>query len=155
MPVANTGGDIIIISSSIPHPQSGWGTTVDFTASFLHSSRFSAFRSMIFHSRPVHSLMLSSHRFLCLSRYGPPKLAGRYMCTQEELITSESYLVIRFQIPVTYQNFPFFSLQTGANVCPLRSVRRPECLLHTTIWTHATDHGKNRSRAFALFASFR
>ena len=43
-----------------------WGTTVDFTTSFLHSSRFSAFRSMIFHSRPVHSLMLSSHRFLCL-----------------------------------------------------------------------------------------
>ena len=40
-----------------------WGTTVDFTTSFLHSSRFSAFRSMIFHSRPVHSLMLSSHRF--------------------------------------------------------------------------------------------
>ena len=43
-----------------------WGTTVDFTTSFLHSSRFSAFRSMIFHSRPVHSLMLSSHRFFCL-----------------------------------------------------------------------------------------
>ena len=36
-----------------------WGTTVDFTTSFLHSSRFSAFcsTSMIFHSRPVHSLM--------------------------------------------------------------------------------------------------
>ena len=49
-------------------PQSGWpfGTTVGFTYSFLHSSRFSAFRSMIFHSRPVHSLMLSSHRFLYL-----------------------------------------------------------------------------------------
>ena len=43
-----------------------WGTTVDSTTSFLHSSRFSAFRSMIFHSRPVHSLMLSSHRFLSL-----------------------------------------------------------------------------------------
>ena len=43
-----------------------WGTTVDFTTSFLHSSRFSAFRSMMFYSRPVHSLMLSSHRFLCL-----------------------------------------------------------------------------------------
>ena len=26
-----------------------WGTTVDITTSFLHSSRFSAFRSMIFH----------------------------------------------------------------------------------------------------------
>ena len=44
-----------------------WGTTVDFTISFLHSSQFSAFRSMIFHSRPVHSLMLSSHRFLFVS----------------------------------------------------------------------------------------
>ena len=43
-----------------------WGTTVDFTASFLHSLRFSAFRNMIFHSRQVHFLMLSSHRFLCL-----------------------------------------------------------------------------------------
>ena len=43
-----------------------WGTTVDFTTCFLHSSRFSAFRSMIFHSRPVHSLILSSHCFLCL-----------------------------------------------------------------------------------------
>ena len=49
-----------------------WGTTVYFTTSFLHSSRFSAFRSMIFHSRPVHSLMLSSHRFLCLPLRPPP-----------------------------------------------------------------------------------
>ena len=43
-----------------------WGTTVNFTTSFLHASRFSAFHSSIFHSRPVHSLMLSSHHFLCL-----------------------------------------------------------------------------------------
>ena len=49
-----------------------WGTTVDFTTSFLHSSLFSAFRSMMFHSRPVHSLMLSSHRFLCLPLRLPP-----------------------------------------------------------------------------------
>ena len=42
-----------------------WGTTVDFTTSFLHSSPFSAFRSSMLHSRPVHSLMLSSRRFLC------------------------------------------------------------------------------------------
>ena len=49
-----------------------WGTTVDFTTSFLHSSRFSAFRSMIFHPRPVRSLMLSSHRFLCLPLRLPP-----------------------------------------------------------------------------------
>ena len=43
-----------------------WGTTVDFTTSILHSSQFSAFRSMVFHSRSVHSLLLSSHHFLCL-----------------------------------------------------------------------------------------
>ena len=49
-----------------------WGTTVDFTTSFLHSSRFSAFRGMVFHSRPVHSLMLFSHRFLCLPLHLPP-----------------------------------------------------------------------------------
>ena len=49
-----------------------WGTTVDFTTTYLHSSRFSAFRCMIFHSRPVHSLMLSSHRFLCLPLRLPP-----------------------------------------------------------------------------------
>ena len=52
-----------------------WGTTVDFTTSFLHSSRFSAFRSIIFHSRPVHSLMWSSHRFLCLPLRLPPCFA--------------------------------------------------------------------------------
>ena len=47
-------------------------TTVDYTTSFLHSSRFSAFSSSIFHSRPVHSLMLSSIRFLCLPLCLPP-----------------------------------------------------------------------------------
>ena len=49
-----------------------WGTTVDFPTNFLHSSLFSASRSMMFHSRPVHSLMLSSHRFLCLPLRLPP-----------------------------------------------------------------------------------
>ena len=49
-----------------------WGTTVDFTTSFLHSSRFSAFRSMIYHLRPVQSLILSSHLFLCLPLRLPP-----------------------------------------------------------------------------------
>ena len=49
-----------------------WGNTVDFITSFLHSSLLMAFSSMIFHSRPVHSLMLSSHRFPCLSLRLPP-----------------------------------------------------------------------------------
>ena len=59
--------DAIRISSYLSRTLADrWCTTVDFTTSFLYSSRFSAFRSSIFHSRPVHSLMLSSHRFLCL-----------------------------------------------------------------------------------------
>ena len=49
-----------------------WGTTVYFTTSFLHSSRFSAFRSNIFYSKPVHSLTLYSHRFLILSLHLHP-----------------------------------------------------------------------------------
>ena len=48
------------------------GTTVVFTTSFLHSLRFLAFHSMMFCSRPVHSLMLSSHCFLCLPVRLPP-----------------------------------------------------------------------------------
>ena len=49
-----------------------WGICVDVTTSVLHSSRFSAFHSMMFHSRPVHSLMLSSVRFLCPPLHLPP-----------------------------------------------------------------------------------
>ena len=49
-----------------------FGTTVDFITNFLHSSQFSAFCTMLFHSRPVHSLMLSSYCFLCLPLHFPP-----------------------------------------------------------------------------------
>ena len=43
-----------------------WGTTDDFTTSFLHFCLFSAALWDLANSRPVHSLMLSSHLFLCL-----------------------------------------------------------------------------------------
>ena len=49
-----------------------WGTTADFISNFLHSSLISAFQRIMFHSRPVHSLMLSSNRFLCLPLRLPP-----------------------------------------------------------------------------------
>ena len=42
-----------------------WGTTDDFTASFLHFSLFSTVLWDLPNSRPAHSLM-SSHLFLCL-----------------------------------------------------------------------------------------
>ena len=64
---------VFILCSYLSHSLADhWGTTVNFTTSFLHSSQFSAFHSMIFHSRPVHSLMLSSHHFLCLPLCHPP-----------------------------------------------------------------------------------
>ena len=43
-----------------------WGTTDDFAISFLHFSLFSTALWDLANSRPVHSLMLSSHLFLCL-----------------------------------------------------------------------------------------
>ena len=43
-----------------------WGTTDDFTASFLHISLFSTAVWALANSRPVHSLMLYSNLFLCL-----------------------------------------------------------------------------------------
>ena len=49
-----------------------WGSTDDFTTSFLHSSVFSTALLDSATSRPVHSLVLSSHLFLCLPCLLPP-----------------------------------------------------------------------------------
>ena len=48
-----------------------WGTTDDFTISFLHFSLFSAALWDLANSMPVHSLV-SSHLFLCLPCLLPP-----------------------------------------------------------------------------------
>ena len=44
-----------------------WGTTDNFVTSFFHFSLFCTAFCDLANSRPVHSLMLSSHLFLCLS----------------------------------------------------------------------------------------
>ena len=49
-----------------------WGTTDDFATSFLHLFLFSTALWDLPSSRPVHSLMLSSHLFLCLPCLLPP-----------------------------------------------------------------------------------
>ena len=61
-----------------------WGTTDDFATSFLNFSLFSTALWDLLHSRPVHSLMLSSHLFLfffplslCLARWFWPDLMNR------------------------------------------------------------------------------
>ena len=49
-----------------------WGTTDGFTTSFLHFSLFFTALWDVASSRPVHSLMLSSHLFFCLPCLLPP-----------------------------------------------------------------------------------
>ena len=49
-----------------------WGTTDDFAMSLLHFSLFSTALWDLPNSRPVHSLMLSSHLFFCLPCLLPP-----------------------------------------------------------------------------------
>ena len=49
-----------------------WGTTDCFATSFLHFSLFSTVLWDLANSRPVHSLMLSSHLFHCLPCLLPP-----------------------------------------------------------------------------------
>ena len=49
-----------------------WGTTDDFATSFLHFPLLSTALWDLPNSRPVHSLMLSSHFFLCLPCLLPP-----------------------------------------------------------------------------------
>ena len=66
---------IIIISIIIISPLTArvvGGTTDDFGTSFLHFSLFSTALWDLPNSRPVHSLMLSSHHFLCPPCLLPP-----------------------------------------------------------------------------------
>ena len=76
-----TGFFKIISHREIPHPhhshqsldrEGRWGITDDFATSFLHFSLFSTALWDLPNSRPVYSLMLSSHLFLCQPCLLPP-----------------------------------------------------------------------------------
>ena len=73
------GGELRIFDSSHHHRhhkslnrEGRWGTTDNFATSFLRFSLFSTALWDLPNSRPVHSLMLSSHLFLCLPCLLPP-----------------------------------------------------------------------------------
>ena len=62
-----------VISSHLSlHHEGCWGTTDDFATNFLHFSLFSTALLDLVNSGPVHSLMLSSHLFLCPPCLLPP-----------------------------------------------------------------------------------
>ena len=60
------------LSHLFPNCKCPWGTTDDFATSSLHFSLFSTALWDLANSRPGHSLMLSSHLFLCLPCLLPP-----------------------------------------------------------------------------------
>ena len=84
-----------------------WDTTGDFTINFLHSSRFSAFRSMMLNSRPVHSLMLSSHRFLCLPLRLPscPVPCRIVLASPDDRVTCSYHFSLRLFTEVRRSSF--------------------------------------------------
>ena len=84
-----------------------WGTTIDFTIGFLHSLRFLAFGSSIFHSRPIHSLMLSSHRFLCLPLHLPPSTVPCriVLASPDDCVTCPYHISLRLFIEVRRSSY--------------------------------------------------
>ena len=72
----NCRGTFLLNSPLSSHPslnrEGCWGTTHDFANSFLHFPLFSTAFWDLKNSRPIHSLMLSSHLFLCLPSLLPP-----------------------------------------------------------------------------------
>ena len=79
------------------------GTTDDFTPSFLHFSLFSTALWDLANSGPVHSLMSSSHLFLCLSCLLPP-------------FTVLCKMILARQSVGTYQSL-YWSIQLVKNRC--------------------------------------
>ena len=68
-----SGRPHLIISSHLSLNRGGrWGTTDNFATSFLHFSLFSTALWDLANFRPVHSLILSSHLYLCLLCLLPP-----------------------------------------------------------------------------------
>ena len=61
------------------HHEGRWGTTDDFTTSVLHISLFSSALWDLANSKPVHSMMLSSHLCFCLPLLLPPFTVPRKM----------------------------------------------------------------------------
>ena len=55
-----------------------WDTTYDFATSFIHFSLFSTAFWDLANSRPIHSLTLSSHIFLCLPCLHPSLCLARW-----------------------------------------------------------------------------
>ena len=86
----------VFLSSHLSLNREGrWGTTDDFATSSLHFSPFSTalWDLANFKFKPVHSLMLSSHLFLCLPCLLPP-FYGCIILTQLQALKREPLIAL-------------------------------------------------------------
>ena len=95
----NTGLTLLHLHPSL-NREGRWGTTDDFTTSFLHFSLFSTALWKLANSRPVYSLMLSSYLFFCLPPLLPPftMLCKMVLARPDERETCSYYCSLHLSI---------------------------------------------------------
>ena len=86
-----------------------WGTKDDFATSFLHFSLFSTALWDLPISRLVHSLMLSSHLFLCLPCLLPPFAVPLQDGFCQTWCTGEMTIPLKFASVYDGQKIPMWS----------------------------------------------
>ena len=116
-----------------------WGTTDEFATSFLHFSLFSTALWDLVTSRPVHSLMLSSHLFLCLH--------GDFLKRSNK--KPVTYLV-GVLIPVNHKGLYHGSKQTSIYLPVLfcsQVIKPPDSFFTTTIFCqHISQKDQNNTQ---------
>ena len=115
--------------------ESCWGTTDDFTTSFLLFSLFFTALWDLANSKPVHSLMLSSYLFFCLPCFLPPftvpckmvwpdQMNGRHTIQYKFIVPVGKFLSILLQFASFYDGqvfvwsdcLPYLMAQTSSLV---------------------------------------
>ena len=109
-----------------------WGTTDDLASSFLHFSLFCTALWDLLNSKPVHSLMLSSHLFLCPCR--TPGLSILWCC----LPSSSSVCLVFFPLSLCLARWFWPDLMNGKHdhtnaVCIFLRSSGGLCVVHLNL----------------------
>ena len=111
------------------------GTTDDFTTSFLHLSMFSTTLRDLANSRPVHSLMLSSHLFLWLPCLLPPFTMSckKVLARPDERATCPYHCSLRHMVSHVQGTTWRSPSLSRSNTWPLSWVHRGSPSAHLTL----------------------
>ena len=119
-----------------------WGTTDEFATIPFHLDLFSAALVELAKSIPVHSLILSSHRFFCLPLFlFPFNVPCRIVFAKpEDLETWPNHLSFRFLTRVRSSSFfaCTFQLTIGGKFAPLIGLSDEDMDMDTMITTYNT-----------------